>query len=134
MPQITEVFRNGWAARNFDDYSGLEIVPNENSSFDVFVNMDNIFLLGELKRESDPGNQELIRYWFKYGLYLTALGLIYDNRRREETRSRQAEDETEDHPKIDYFKLAGKVSCGIAAVIVPVIRRLAEGPKPAAQI
>jgi len=134
MPQISEVFRNGWAARNFDDYSGLEIVPNENSSFDVFVNMDNIFLLGELKRESDPGNQQLIRYWFKYGLYLTALGLIYDNRRREETRSRQAEDETEDDPKIDYFKLAGKVSCGIAAVIVPVIRRLAEGPKAAAQI
>jgi len=134
MPPITEVFRDCWPAHNFDDYSGLDIVPNEDSRFDVFINMDNIFLLGELKRESDPGNQELIRYWFKYGLYLTALGLIYDNRRREESRSRGSGEETEDHPKMDYFRLAGKVSCGIAAVIVPVIRRLAEGPKPAAHI
>ncbi len=134
MPPITEVFRDSWPAHNFDDFSGLDIVPNEDSRFDVFVNMDNIFLLGELKRESDPGNQELIRYWFKYGLYLTALGLIYDNRRREDSRSRGSGEETEDNPKMDYFKLAGKVSCGIAAVIVPVIRRLAEGPKLAAHI
>lgn len=133
MPPITEVFRDCWVDHNFDDHSGLEIVPNGDGSFDVFVNMDNIFLLGELKREADPGNQGLIRYWFKYGLYLTALGLIYDNRRREESRSRRGEDENEaDDQKVDYFRLAGKVSCGIAAVIVPVIRRLAEGPKVAA--
>ncbi len=134
MPPIIEVFRDGWPAHDFDDHSGLQIVPNEETGFDVFLNMDNIFLLSELKREGDRGSQELIRYWFKYGLYLTALGLIYDNRRREQARAPQGEDDTEDNPKIDYFRLAGQVSSGIAAVIVPVIRRLAEGPKAAAQM
>jgi hypothetical protein len=122
-PDIREVRREKWADPQFqfDEYSALKIMnADEGKGYVFFVNMDNRFLINELhKTKEDEG--ALVKHWFKYGIVLSALGILKEIQRIEE------EGPTSDDEKIDHLDL-DKVWGGLARVVVPIIRALYKGP------
>lgn len=129
MPQITEVHEAEWAEYDFDKFSGLKVQSSGEGGFDIFINMDNIHLLSEIKRENQVSEHDVIRYWFKYGLALVTMGMIQEYRRTKDSDKNNGERAAKvEESKDSYLEDIGKASAGIARVIIPVIRRLSQGP------
>jgi hypothetical protein len=109
-------------------YSALRISHNDDGGYDFYLNVDNKFLSTELTRAKED-DRPLVKFWFKYGLALCALGMIQESKRQAEAQEKAADNgglgDGEDLQRISGF-------CnGIARVIVPVIRALYRGPQPA---
>lgn len=131
MPQIIEVRRDDWDKYDFDKFSGLKVKTSGEGGFDIFINMDNIHLLTEIKREKQLSEHDVIRYWFKYGLALVAMGMIQEHRRSTQDNKNNehiGEEDNGEESGNTYLDDIGKASAGIARVIIPVIRRLSQGP------
>jgi hypothetical protein len=125
-PDIREV-RKGqkvYADFEFDDFSALRITnAEEGNGYIFFVNMDNRFLINELhKTQKEEGN--LVKHWFKYGLVLSALGILKECERQEEESKGREEAES---GQFELEKI-GKFCAGLARVVVPMIRALHKGP------
>lgn len=80
VPEIKPVFRNEWELYGFNEHTAVVIKHGDEEKLDFFINMDNLHLLNEInkRRNLDP---DVIRYWFKYGLFLQSMGMLYHNRR-----------------------------------------------------
>lgn len=143
MPNLIMVTRDGreidgkatrsWEERDFNEFSGAAVEEGE-SHLDVYVNMDNIHLLNQLKREARPADHPLMMYWFRYGLLLAMMGLMQEQKRRE-NRQKSKTSKDSDYSQIsengadgDGLQAIEAASSGLASVIVPIIRRLARGP------
>lgn len=113
-PNVVEVRRADWSLYNFNEKSALKIKLNENETLDIFINMDNLYLLNEIsrRRAMDP---EILKYWFKYGLFLLSMGMLYNERQK--VRSI----EEVDRDKISEF------TEGLAITIIPIILQLGKG-------
>ena len=85
-PDIREVRKEKWADPQFqfDDYSAMKIMHADGENgYIFFVNMDNRFLINELhKTKQEEGG--LVRHWFKYGVVLSALGILKEAERMEQ--------------------------------------------------
>jgi len=96
--------------------------------------MDNTHLLNQLKREGRRADHPLMMYWFRYGLLLAVMGLMQEQKRRENRLQSKKISEpdygerSENGANDDSPKAIEAASSGLAAVIVPIIRRLARGP------
>lgn len=126
IPDIREVRREKWADPQFqfDEYSALKIInADEGNGYIFFVNMDNRFLIHELHKTKEE-ERNLVRHWFKYGVVLSALGILKELQRIEE------EDQAEEDKEPEQFDLekAGRFCAGLARVVVPMIRALHKGP------
>jgi hypothetical protein len=135
-----------WGNNNdFNEFTALEISPSgeEEGKYDIFVNMDNIHLVNELHRERRASEHPLITYYFKYGLTLVALSMLQehqrpqkkdggkgDNGRRHGSEPREEDEENkgENGDERGYLARINAACIGIAAVIIPVIQRLSQGP------
>lgn len=120
MPFVKEVYEAEWDNHKFDKFSGVKAVDNGEDGFDFFVNMDNIFLLTELKRHKDPDGINLIKAQFKYGLVLIALSLISHKKSLE---TNDGDSEFQRLPLEEYVRETTK---GISPVLLPIIEVLGE--------
>jgi hypothetical protein len=125
-PDIREVRRERWGDTQFqfDEYSAVKIAhAEEGHGYVFFVNMDNRFLINELHKTKDE-ESNLVRHWFKYGVVLSALGILKEMERIEEQGG------TNDDGEADQMDLdrVGRFSAGLARVVVPMIRALHKGP------
>lgn len=123
-PDIREVRKEKWNEFKFDEYSAVSIGNAEDDKgYVFFVNMDNRFLIHELhKTREEEGS--LVKHWFKYGVVLSALGIIKElEREPDESRDSPASsDNTVDLASVERF-------CkGLGRVVVPMIRALHKGP------
>jgi hypothetical protein len=126
MPQITEVTEADWGNWKFDQFTGLRIRnAEEGKGYDFLLNVDNVHAKDQLKR-AQPSEHGLIRYWFKYGLALCALGILQEDKRRLAAEAKDEKGEEPEEPDLDAI---GLQTDGIARVIVPVIRTLPRGPQ-----
>lgn len=109
---------------NFNEYSAVRIMNAEGGNgYVFFVNMDNRFLINELhKTKHDDGS--LVKHWFKYGVVLSALGILKELQRVEQ----EAESEPDDEPAATDLERVGQFCGGLARVVVPMIRALHKGP------
>ena len=124
-PDIREVRREYWndPQFKFDEYSAVKIVnADEGNGFTFFVNMDNQFLINELHKAKDEGI--LVKHWFKYGVALSALGILKELQRLNDQPSK---DEDNGDKELDLEQV-GRFCAGIARVVVPMIRALYKGP------
>ncbi len=131
MPQIIEVRQDEWGEYDFSKFSALKVQTSGEGGFDIFINMDNIYLLSEIKHERQLSEHDVIRYWFKYGLALITMGMIQEYRRskhEEKNKERIGDADNDEESGNTYLDGIGKASVGIARVIIPVIRRLSQGP------
>jgi hypothetical protein len=125
-PDIREV-RKGQKAYDdfkFDDFSAIKIAYAEGKSgYIFFVNMDNRFLIHELHNtKQEEGG--LVKHWFKYGVVLSALGILKEQQRQQEER----ETEQNGGPESLDLEKVGQFCAGLARVVVPMIRALYKGP------
>lgn len=125
MPKIVDVPREAWPQHSFDDFTGLRVKHAEEGKFDFFVNADNANLMEQLKR-AQPSDHKLVRYWFKYGLALCALGMLQEDRRIAKRHADEDGGQLAD-PDLDAI---GRYTDGVARVIVPIVRTLYRGPQP----
>lgn len=125
-PDIREVRKDKWTDPQFkfDEYSAVKIVNAEGGNgYIFFVNMDNRFLIHELhKSKQEEGS--LVKHWFKYGVVLSALGILKELQRVEQ----EAKAGVDDQPEQDDLERVGRFCGGLARVVVPMIRALHKGP------
>jgi hypothetical protein len=128
-PDIREVQRENWDDPQFEfnEYSALKIIhADEGQGYIFFVNMGNKFLVHELhKTKEDDGG--LVKHWFKYGVVLSALGILKELERYDEEQKGKESEEERGSEGID-LETVGRFCCGIARVVVPMIRALHKGP------
>lgn len=127
LPNIVEVRQDEWEKAKFNENSALSIKPgDEDGAIDVYVNMDNLHLRNETARRRDM-SPEILQYWFKYGLLLLALGMLYRQRQRTpkkqevEGEERALDVSTEDGDSIS------RACEGLAITVIPTIQGLNKG-------
>jgi hypothetical protein len=106
--------------------------PSEDTPSPEFHNIPD----AAAKEETKP----LVKFWFKYGLTLCAMGMMQEEKRRLEAKRGEAKKGGK-HGNADSngdadisgenLDKIGAYSSGLARVIVPVIRALYRGPQPA---
>lgn len=136
IPEITPVHKEEWEKRGFTPFTALEVKHADEGGYDFFLNVENTYLLTELTKAKDA-DQALIKYWFKYGLVLCALGMLQEQHRREAISAKNGKSDEEDEERngteaTDNLAKIGVACAGVAQVIVPVIRALYRGPDVAA--
>jgi len=116
-PDIYEVFKEEWSKHGFNETSAIDIKHNEDSGLDMFINMDNIYLINEIsrRRNIDPDN---LRFIYKYGLFLLTVGMIF--------QSQKDIDEKENGEEID-FSIIKESAKGLAITLIPVLLQIAKG-------
>jgi hypothetical protein len=127
MPKINEKRKDEWAnfTPPFNEYEALRVLNDGQGGYDFYLNIDNVFLLTEISRSRDD-EKPLIKYWFKYGLVLCALGMLQQFQ-SQNIKEQEAEDSDRSKSNASLL-LVNQASAGLSRVIVPIIRRLYRGP------
>ncbi|MGD0272659.1 MAG: hypothetical protein ABSB96_02890 [Gaiellaceae bacterium] len=124
MPNIIEVRKKDWALHKMTESDSLVVKRDDRDGYDFYLNLDNPHLLTELTRLASDADRALVRYWFKWGLAISALGLL---RHFEKTSKEVAEGDADGR---DPVSDVNRASAGLASVIIPVIRTLNRGEQP----
>jgi len=127
FPEPTEVWQDQWALHGFDETAALELRYGDEDAIDMYINMDNLHLRNEIarRRHLDP---DLLRYWFKYGLWLLGVGMLYQYRQsRHEGDDRADQGENGDDTEVELFRRIGAASRGLAVTVIPAIAQLGRG-------
>jgi hypothetical protein len=120
IPNVYEVRQDQWEEHDMGPTDAIRIksAGADQESYDFYVNMDNVFLVNQIRRNrtEDP---RILEYWFKYGLALVAASMlkIPDFKNREVVQ-----------PDNEIIE---NLVAGLARVMVPVVKRLHEGPQAA---
>jgi hypothetical protein len=125
MPNITEVRRDQWERWNFNERSAIALRSggdSDSEQLDIAVNLDNIFLQNERARRRTT-DADLLNYWFKYGLCLLALGMLYDGRHPQTQSPEDAEARAAGGGGFDEIERACR---GLAVTVIPVISQLSK--------
>lgn len=120
--------------KTFDDPNiSLQIRHDDQGVPEYFANQNNQYLIAELLRAKDD-DKPLVKFWFKYGLLLCALGMLKTQQERAEAAAQRDDEKDEtngDGAGTDNLKLVSAHCDGIARVIIPIIRTLYRGPQAA---
>ena len=127
LPNIIEVRQDQWALHGFDETTALELKSGEDDTIDMYINMDNLHLRNEIarRRTLDP---DLLRYWFKYGLCLLTLGMLYQYRQsRREGAEGTNQGANGDENEGEVFSRIAEAAKGLAVTVIPAIAQLGKG-------
>jgi len=110
VPNIIEVYRDEWEKYKFDEEAALMIKDTGENGYDFYINMENVYLLTEIKGRTkiDPN---ILKAQYKYGMVLIGISLV------------KALEEKEGESV--YDKIA-EVTKAIAPVLLPMIATLGE--------
>lgn len=120
FPKIFKVYENEWSTHEFDKYSAVRVVKSkvndnvQNIEFTFYVNMDNIYLLHEIKGKIEDKTE--IEAFFEYGMALIGISIIYDDQQNKTERDRFEGIEE----RIAMFTRA------MSPMIIPMIREFHE--------
>jgi len=120
LPNIIEVEKQDWEEYGFDKYSALMVKDAGENRYDFFINMNNIYLLTEIKGriKADP---ELLKAQYKYGMVLLGLALI------KEFEERENDGNDDQEPIVDRIYTITKA---ISPMLLPMISSLSELEEP----
>ena len=135
LPNVIEVPEADWPKHKFSATTGMRIKHGATAKdgYDFLLNVDNSSLHEQLAR-AKPGDGELVKYWFKWGLALCAMAMIQEAKTRAAAGAeRDREDELDDdNAGGEDLESIGRQTDGLARVIVPLIKTLKSGPGAAA--
>jgi hypothetical protein len=114
MPNIWEVNKNEWFLHQFNEFSALDVKDGSVEGYDFYVNMDNIYLLSELKRKSDTAVR-LVQDRFKYAMFLIGFALLKD-------KTEEADNNSNENISKKIFEVTAK----LPPIIIPMISYLGE--------
>lgn len=113
MPTIEEIQQDGWSQFDMDKDTALVIMPTDDGS-DYYLNMDNQYLLTELKGVRDANKIALTRARYKYSMALIGMSIesYYKN-------SKASDD-------ADISTSIKQISSMIAPILIPMIEAMAD--------
>jgi len=125
LPNIATIRKDAWDQFTppFTENDALRVAPTGDGTYDYTVNLDNVYLLTELAKAKDP-DKDLLVHWFKYGLAISAMGMIQHSRRAAGLNG-SAPHLTGNGVPLDQVNAGMN---GLASVIVPIIRTLHSTP------
>lgn len=118
LPHIIEIRRENWDEHSFDEKSALKVISMGESGYDFFVNMDNIFLLTEIKNEKSI-DEKLLLARYKFALVLIGLAML-------KKYTEEKEEAEKDEEAIDIFTEIQKVTSAISPILLPMISSLGD--------
>ena len=116
MPNIEEKYRQEWDRFGMDKNSALVVYSTDEGS-DYYLNMDNQYLLAELKGVRDQNRLLLTKARYKYSMALIGMSI--------ESYYKSLPD-TDQENGIDVSNEVRKISTMIAPIIVPMLESMAE--------
>ena len=125
LPNVQDVHQRDWAHFGFDQYGAVKVMHSANADgLDVFINMDNLYLRNELARRRTI-SEDTIRRWFKYGLLVLALGMLYGQRQHRDGHEDEMTVPTDGNGS---FLSIAEASKGMAVTIIPLMAQLTRRP------
>lgn len=117
LPQIAAIRKDQWDQYDppFSEQDSLRVTASGEGSYDYTLNLDNAYLLTELTKAKDA-DKDLVVHWFKYGLAISAMGMLRHNQKLNGNGSRSIVDTVNESMN------------GLGSVIVPIIRTLHKAP------
>jgi len=115
LPQVIEIRNDRWPEFDFSEFSALEVKHTGTEGYDFYINMDNIYLLSEIKVKSDV-DAKLLNERYKSALVLIGLALLKDNSDNEEQKD-------EDR---DLLKEVSETTMKLAPIVLPMISYLGD--------
>ena len=108
IPNIIEVRSSEWDKYGFDKESALKVKDTGEGGYDFYINMDNIYLLTEIKErfKSDP---KVLEAQYKYGMVLIGMSLLKELEEKEEE---------------SIYEKIHEVTKAISPVLLPMIATL----------
>lgn len=121
--KIVEVTQDRWESYDFDKFTGMKIVDSGSTSdegdsptqYDFYINMDNLYLLAEMK--SQKADVAVLKARFKWAMLLVGLGLLHQH--SENTRNDADDDEA-----INIETQVLETTRALAPVLLPMIDSL----------
>lgn len=113
LPKIVEIYKNEWEKYGFKKDTALSVQDSGEDGYDFYINMDNAYLLAELKSRTKT-EPEILKSQYQYGLVLIALSLIKSFENDEKIEEGSIPDEV------------NKISAALAPMILPMISALGE--------
>jgi hypothetical protein len=117
LPPIVEVYQKDWETYKFTRDSALCVKDNGEGSYDFYLNMDNKYLLAEMKARTsiDP---RILRAQYKYAFCLIGLCMV---------KALEGGLNEEQNPQIaSLCEEIGKISEAISPVVIPIVLDLGE--------
>jgi len=122
LPEVVEVREPQWITHCFDRFSALKVKDNGEGGYDFFVNMDNVYLLTELKNRNSE-DPKLTEAQYKYALVLIGLAMLKQSVNDDEgEKPTSGEGHTFDDGKV--FDEIKAVTRALSTIIIPLITYL----------
>lgn len=120
LPNIIEVSCDGrtghkWEDHNFNKESALIVKGDDESGYDFFVNVDNIYLMSEVKI-ANATEVQVLQAKYKFGIVLIGLSILNDSSSQDQSN--------EEEEKEDVRITVSKISRAISPVVIPMIDSL----------
>jgi hypothetical protein len=112
LPNIREVRKDEWEKYEFDKESALKVRDSGDGGYDFYINMDNVYLLTEIKGKTkvDP---KLLEIQYKYGMVLIGISLLHSyNKKNSDDKA--------------TYKMIFEITKAISPVLLPMISSLSE--------
>lgn len=77
LPEMKEIRKPQWGTE-YNDYTAVKAIPTPEEKYKLYINMDNIFLLKEIKRKQKKAQMSTKRLesLYKKGMYIITLGIL----------------------------------------------------------
>ncbi len=129
LPPIDRVRKERWPQFEFDQYSACAVRQDESEghpdriAYDFHVNVDNAYLLTEIKGSSEDAR--LLEAQFVYGVVLIGLAIVKDAVEREKRTARKPVDERDEMNNVEPVEqVVARTTRAIGPFVLPMIRSL----------
>jgi len=125
MPNVTPVRADDWKSYTppFTEDESLRVIRDGQGGFDFYLNVDSKHLVSQLRSAKEE--KDLLVHWFKWGLTLSALGMLLGFGEIGLNKNGQHRETV--HMKDDPVDVVNRSANGVAAVIIPIVRNLHRG-------
>jgi hypothetical protein len=123
IPNMKEVYQAQWDKHGFDKESALKVINSGEDGYDFYVNMDNVYLLTEIKGRTNV-KPDALKSQYKYGMILIGLSLLRSEgiTEKEEDKEEKVKSEKEE----PIYERISKTTRAIAPILLPMISSLGE--------
>src|SRR3989338_1755333 len=113
LPNIIEIRQSDWERHSFDKYSALKVIDTGEGGYDFYINLDNLYLLNEIKTQS-KSDPKLLEARYKYALVLVGLSVLKEYNEKKENNGESVYNRISEFSKI------------ISPVLLPMIDYLGD--------
>ena len=112
MPEIIPVQKEEWEEYGMNQYSALKYISTDEGG-DYYLNMDNAYLLTELKGTRDQNRIDLTKARFTYSMALIAMSVVgyYKNNKEED---------------VDVGDQVSKITSMVSPILIPMLESMAD--------